>query len=147
MVAAAHALVGGGLAASVSNPNLAIVLATVSHPLLDLVPHWDFGYNWRKKGKLRFFSESVLDLGVGFGLSYLIFGQGLDFWYFSAVIFMSVVWDILEAPYWFLKWRFPPFSSVYNFQSGIQHKLKLPWGILTQVISVFLIIWVLQSWK
>lgn len=137
MVATSHALIGGAIAASsATNPALGLSLAFVSHPLLDLLPHWDFGFNWRTKTKIRLFIEAFLDLGTGTVLAYVLFGQKLEPWYFWGTIFLSEVWDITEAPYWFFKWDFPPFSSVYNIQHKMQNKLDLPWGIVTQIATV-----------
>lgn len=147
MTATAHAIVGGAIAASIPNPSLGITLATVSHPLLDLIPHWDFGWGWKSKTKLRLFTQAVVDLSLGTTLAYLIFGQYVDFTYFLACIFASEVWDILEVPYWFLNWRFPPFSYFYNVQSKLQGKAKLPWGVFTQVVAVSFIILILQTFR
>ena len=136
MTATAHALVGGAIAAYIPNPAIGIPLALASHPVLDMIPHWDFGRGWRNKSKALFLSESLFDLGVGLVSSYLIFGQYINFTYFLAVVFASLVFDILMAPYWFFKWRFPPFSWAYLIQSNINCKAKLPWGIFTQAITV-----------
>lgn len=140
MTATAHALVGGALAASISNPALGIGLAAISHPLLDLIPHWDFGTNWRKKTKLKLFVESVFDLSLGVGLTYLLFLPRVDFWYLTLAIFAAEFWDMMEVPYWFLKWKFPPFSTIYNIQSKMQNKLDLPWGLVLQILVVGIVI-------
>lgn len=139
MTATAHALVGGAIAASIQNPALGITLAAASHPLLDMVPHWDFGWGWRKKTKTKLFIQASLDLITGFIISYFIFGQNVNFWYFSLCVLASEIWDILEAPYWFFGWKFPPFGWIYKIQSSMQGKIKLPWGILTQAAAVILI--------
>jgi hypothetical protein len=136
MTATAHALVGGAIAASIPDPALGISLALLSHPLLDMVPHWDFGKGWRNKNKLNFFLEGVFDLSVGLVLSFALFGSGVSPLYFLAVIFASLFFDLIQIPYWFFKWRFPPFSWAYRSQSVIQGHAKLPWGILNQVIAV-----------
>lgn len=133
MTATAHALVGGAIAASISDPTIGILLAIASHPLLDMVPHWDFGWGWRKKTKLKLFIEGSMDLALGYGLAYLFFGQNVNFWYFTACIIAAELFDLLEVPYWFLGWKFFPFGLLYKFQSKIQGKAMLPWGILTQV--------------
>lgn len=143
MTATAHALVGGAIAAAIPNPMIGLPLAAISHPFLDMIPHWDFGWGWRKKTKVRLFSEAIFDLTLGVILAYLLFGRNVDFWYFSGCILLSESWDILQSPYWLLGWKFPPFSSFYNIQHAIQGKAKLPWGILTQAgtvvaISLFL---------
>jgi hypothetical protein len=146
MTATAHALVGGALAASVNNPTAGILISAASHPLLDMIPHWDFGWGWRKKTKRLLFLEGVFDLSLGILLSYLLFGQFVhNFWYFAACIFAAEVWDLLEIPYWFLSWKFPPFSTIYNFQYKVQGKTKTMFGgILTQVATVTGIIILLQ---
>lgn len=145
MTATAHALIGGAIASSVSSPGLALFLSAASHPLVDLIPHWDVGRDWRKKTKTELFLEASADLILGFIISYLIFGRSLNFWYFLAVIFVGEVWDILEAPYWFFNWNFPPFSWVYQIGHRCQGRASfLPWGFLTQVATVGIIIWILQ---
>lgn len=146
MTATAHALVGGAIAASVHNQPLGLALSAASHPLLDLIPHWDFGWGWRKKSKLTLFAQSVFDLGLGFLLAYLIFGRFIDnFWYFLGCVFVSEMWDMAEAPYWFFNWRFPPFSWIYNIQSRMQGRASsITMGILTQVASFLIIVWALQ---
>lgn len=145
MTATAHALVGGAIAASVQNPALGISLALASHPLLDLVPHWDFARGWRNKNKAFFLAESVFDGLLGLGLSYLLFGQYINLYYFLAVIFASLSLDILLIPYWFLRWNFPPFSWVYNIQHKMNTKSSnFSWGIFNQAVTVLGVILVLR---
>jgi membrane-bound metal-dependent hydrolase YbcI (DUF457 family) len=145
MTASAHALVGGAIAASVANPALGLTLATVSHPLLDIVPHWDLGWGWRDKSKVVLLFQSVGDLVFGTVLSYFIFySPEVNIWYFFLAILLSTGWDIAEGPYLLFNWRFPPFSWVYRFQSDLQGKLALPWGLVIQVVAVVLIYGVLQ---
>lgn len=142
MTATAHALIGGAIAASTQNPVLGITASFLSHPLLDLVPHWDFGANWKKKSKIKLFLEASADLLVGIGLTYLIFGSRVDLWYLVAAVFVSEVWDLAEAPYWILGWKIAPFKWIYAVQSKMQNKADLPLGILTQVIIVLGTIWI-----
>lgn len=147
MTATAHALVGGSIAASISNPALAFPLASISHPILDMIPHWDLGLGWRGKNKLTLFAESVLDLIVGIVLAYFIFGRNVDPLYFLSCIFFSEIWDILMMPYLLFDWKFPPFSTAYEFQHKIQKHAKLtllPWGILTQAATVTGVVLILR---
>jgi|SRR3989344_4482718 len=137
MTATAHALVGGAIAASIPNPLIGIPLAFISHPFIDMIPHWDFGWGWKKKTKIKLFLQASFDLLLGLGLAYFLFGKNIDLVYFLLAVFFSEVWDIMEAPYWFLGWKFPPFSWIYNFQSNMQGKTKtVSDGILTQVVTV-----------
>ena len=147
MTATAHALVGGAIAYSVQNPALGIPLSLLSHPVLDIIPHWDFGWGWRKKTKLKLFCEASLDLTIGIVASYAIFGQFINIYYFLACVLGSILWDLLEIPYWFFNWRFFPFSTLHSIQHHIQGRAKLPWGILTQVVTVGIFIIILQSFR
>ncbi len=145
MTATAHALVGGAIAASIPDPVIGISLAFISHPLLDMVPHWDLGWGWRNKKKSTFFLESVLDLIAGLAITFIIFApHASSFLYFIGAIFASESWDILEGPYWFFGWKFFPFNAIYGFQHHIQGKMKLPWGIINQVLAVSLILLILR---
>lgn len=145
MTATAHALVGGALAASINNPVLGITLAALSHPLLDMIPHWDEGWGWRKKDKLRLFAECTLDMSLGIILTYILFGNGVNIFYLMACVGASVAWDVLEAPYLILNWKNPFFTFFYKIQSRMQGKLALPWGIVTQVVTIYIIVLVLRA--
>lgn len=145
MTATAHALVGGAIAASTVNPALGLTLACLSHPILDMIPHWDFGAGWRKKNKLTLFLEASLDLIIGIVLSFMLFGKNVDPIYFLSCIFFSEIWDILMMPYLLFNWKFAPFSTAYTLQHHIQSKAKMPLGILTQAVSVIGIVLVLRA--
>jgi hypothetical protein len=144
MTATAHALVGGAIAASINNPSLGLTLAALSHPLLDMIPHWDLGIGWRKKNKYTLFAESLLDLVVGVVLAYFLFGKNIEPLYFFGCILASEIWDILMMPYLLFNWNFPPFSTSYKLQHKIQGKAKLPWGILTQAATVYAAVLILR---
>ncbi len=145
MTATAHALIGGAVAASVGNPVVGISLSALSHPLVDMIPHWDFGLGWKEKTKLRLFLEASFDLILGVVISYLIFGHNVNTWYFLACVLASEIWDMAVAPYWFFNWRFFPFSTIYSLQHSIQGRAKLPWGILSQLATVSVIVVLLKA--
>ncbi len=136
MTATTHALVGGAIAASVPNPVIGISLAAISHPILDSIPHWDFGLGWRKKNKILLFFQALADLVFGILVTFLFFGKTTNNLYLFLAILISESWDILQAPYWLFGWKFPPFSYFYHIQHAINRKAKLPWGILTQAVTV-----------
>lgn len=136
MTATAHALIGSVIAASVSDPAIGLPLAFLSHPLADMIPHWDFGWGWRQKTKLKLFTQASVDLLIGMAVSFYFFGQSVDSLYLISAIFLSESWDILQTPYWLLGWKFPPFSWAYQVQHEIQGKARLPWGILTQAATI-----------
>lgn len=135
MTATAHALIGGAIAASVSNPSIGLPLAAISHPIADMIPHWDFGLGWKKKTKLLLFIQASFDLIFGILVTYLFFGKTTDFVYLMSAIFLSEVWDILQMPYLLWGWKFP-FSYFYKFGHDTNENAKLPWGIITQAATV-----------
>ena len=137
MTATAHALIGGAIAASTTeNPALGLTLAALSHPIMDFIPHWDFGLGWKKKNKFLLFTQASGDLIFGIIVTYLFFGKVTNPLYLLLVILMSLSWDILQAPYWLFGWNFFPFSNFYKIQHEINRRAKLPWGIITQAITV-----------
>ncbi len=137
MVATAHAIVGGAIVSSVPDPVLGLAIATLSHPVLDMVPHWDLGRNWTKKNKLTLAIQSLADLFLGFIATYLIFyNSNIPVWYFWSAVFLSTGWDVATGPYMLFKWRFPPFSWLYKFQSRIQSDTDFKTGMLIQGIFV-----------
>jgi hypothetical protein len=146
MTATAHALVGGAVAASIHNPTIGISIAILSHPILDMVPHWDFGWGWRKKNKTTLLLESLLDLSVGLLVAYLLFGQFVpNYWYFFGCVLGAELWDILQVPYWLFHWNFAPFSWLYKAQHEVQGRTKtVLGGIFNQVITIAAIIFFLQ---
>ncbi len=146
MTATAHALVGGAIAASIPDPAVGITLCFLSHPLIDMIPHWDFGIGWRGKNKFTLFLEASLDLLLGIILAYFFFGQNVNPIYFLGCIFASEIWDIMMMPRLLFNWNFPPFSTFYQLQHNLQVKAKatLPWGILTQAATVYATVLILK---
>lgn len=137
MTATAHALIGGAIAASVPNPSIGLPLAAFSHPLADMIPHWDFGLGWRKKGKVLLFFQSLFDLLFGLWVTYLLFGHATESLYLWGAVFLSLIWDFLQMPYLLFGWNFFPFKTFYNFQHEINRRASLPWGIITQALTVY----------
>ena len=143
MTATAHAIIGGAIAASTpNNPALGISLAALSHPFLDMVPHWDFGLGWKKKKKNILFLQSAADLIFGIVVTFLLFGKFTDNLYLILAILISESWDFMQMPYLLFGWNFPPFSTFYKIQHALNKKANFFWGILTQIAAItgFLVI-------
>lgn len=137
MTATAHAIIGGAIAASTpTNPTLGITLAALSHPILDMVPHWDFGLGWRKKSKALLFFESSADLIFGVVITFLLFGKFTDNLYLLLAILISESWDIMQMPYLLFGWKFPPFYTFYKIQHALNRRADMFWGILTQAATI-----------
>lgn len=122
MTATGHAVIGTVIAASISNPILAIPLAIGSHILADMTPHWDPGVNRDKKTRNRFISEAVIDVLSGLALTYLIialFFPTVSLLYALIVAFSAQLFDWLGSPYLFWGVKNPSiFYRIYKFQKG-----------------------------
>jgi hypothetical protein len=140
MLAASHALTGAAIAAASPNPITGIFLALLSHPLLDLIPHWDLNSRDNGKKPLDLLLFCSTDVAVGFSLGFLIFGQKVLPGILLITMLAAQLPDWLEAPYHLFHWRFPPFSTVKNIQHQLHSKLDLPWGLLTQIALLGIIL-------
>ncbi|MDO8486832.1 MAG: hypothetical protein Q7S45_00850 [Candidatus Curtissbacteria bacterium] len=140
MTATAHALIGASIAATFTNPIIGIPLAFVSHFLADIVPHWDVGTNHRQKSVFRLRIEATFDVLLGFALSFLLFAKFVEPTYLFVMIIAAQLPDWLGTPYWLFNLKFPPFSWAYYIGHKIQSRMQLPWGLVTQIAIVGLIV-------
>ena len=145
MTASAHAIIGAAIVTKIPDLRISLPLVLLSHILADIPEHWDTGCNWQNKGMKKVFWDSVLDLIVGYSLIALIFIWGLKadpvMTYLGA--FVGQLPDFLEFPYFFLHWKFAPWTWI-NDMAHLFHK-KLPQinlGILSQIIicSLFILL-------
>lgn len=137
MTATSHALIGTIIAAKIGNPALAIPIAIASHVVADAIPHWDTATNRKKKGFKKMLTDTVLDVLLGFYLSYLLlilFFPKTDPSYVFIMIITSQLLDWLTAPYYFFKIK--AFKFIYTFQKSFDNKLNLPWGLVTQIVLI-----------
>lgn len=143
MTATAHSVIGAIIAAKIGNPILAVPIAIVSHFAADAFPHWDTGTNHREKSKKIFLLESLVDVMLGFAISYilifLLFPQ-TNLIYAFFIIIISQLPDWITAPYLFFKINILPFREMYKFQKAFNTRLDKPWGIITQVAVLILLI-------
>lgn len=142
MTATSHALIGASLAAKIANPVLGIPIAIASHFAADLVPHWDAGTNHRNKSALRLKAEAALDVLLGFALVAILF-RSLAFEkpvYLLAMVISAQLPDWLEAPSSMFNFQVPPFSWLDWLGHKLQWRMQLPWGLVTQVVVVGLIV-------
>jgi hypothetical protein len=143
MTASSHALIGTVIAAKIGNPSLAIPLAIASHIVADAIPHWDTATNSKNKGSIEMFYDTISDVLLGFILSYLLvyfLFPGANLTYVFLMIIMSQLFDWLMMPYYFFGIEKPFFKSIYKFQKLFDSKLNKPWGIITQVVTVIIVI-------
>jgi hypothetical protein len=146
MTATGHAVIGTVIAAQIGNPVLAIPIAIASHVLADMIPHWDTGVNRKNKTKMRFFTESAIDVLIGFVVSYLIitiFFPGTDIAYTFMIVIAAQLLDWLTAPYLFFQIKKPPiFYWCYKLQVKFDNGTDRFVGKYAQVLTVLLILFV-----
>lgn len=141
MTATAHALIGASIAAKLTNPIIGIPLAILSHFAADLVPHWDAGTNHKEKSLIRLKLEATADVLLGFVLAYLIFWRFVEPTYLFVMIIAAQLPDWLEAPSWMFGIKVPPFTWLDYLGHKLQSRMQLPWGLVTQVVVVGILIY------
>lgn len=149
MTATAHALVAGAIASKFSDPLTATSLALFSHFIMDTVPHWDFGTNWRSRPKPLTGFTAILETLVGMGAAYWFFGGRVPLPLLAVTVVASVVPDWLETPWYIFFataqkhapgknasfWERLCFT-IYKTENIFHAKAELPLGIITQVVTV-----------
>jgi hypothetical protein len=149
MMATAHTLVAGAIAAKVGSPMLALPLALTSHFILDSIPHWDFGTNWRKRTKTVTGMFAIVDTVVGFTAAYLMFHTRVPSIVLIPSLILSVLPDWLEAP-WYIFYANPNHVGpkdhasllerlafrLYKVTNVAHSKAPFPWGLISQILTV-----------
>ncbi len=138
MLAATHAIVGALAATQFSSPAISLTAAFISHPLLDLFPHWDFNSRWAKRSKFNTFLLSAADSGTGMLFGLILFGTQENFLFLVGCMVMAQWADFLEAPYHFGFETHPFFKGVKHLQHLWHTKLGWPWGFLPQLAILLL---------
>jgi hypothetical protein len=100
MTATAHTIVAGAIAARVGNPILLYPLAFGSHFLLDSIPHWDLGTNWKSRPKWLTGIISIAENLVGITVAYFIWRQKVSPLPLLIAICLAILPDWLEAPWY-----------------------------------------------
>lgn len=149
MTATAHALVAGAIAAKFTDPVTASVLTLTSHFIMDAVPHWDVGTNWRSRSKNATGILAIIETVVGILIAYYFFGDRVAFPLLSLSIFFSLIPDWLETP-WYIFFagqnkREPSKNAgffekltyrIYKIENSFHTKAQFPFGLITQVATV-----------
>lgn len=149
MTATAHALVAGALAAKFGDPATVTLLALTSHYVMDSIPHWDFGTNWRSRPKRITGLFAIGETTLGISLSYLWFGSQAPLVSWGLAVFASVLPDWLETP-WYIFFAHHKKNSpdkqagmferiayaFYKIPNVFHAKAQLPLGLITQIVTV-----------
>jgi len=149
MLETTHALVAGTIASHIPDPLTATSLSLLSHFLLDAVPHWDFGTDWRGRRKLYTGLFAIADVFMGFGLSFALFRHSVDPLLLFFCVSISMIPDWMEAP-WYIFFathtkKKPAKNAgflehltfdIYTLESKFHHKAGFPLGVITQIVAV-----------
>lgn len=152
MLETPHVIVGAAIATKVAHPILSLPLALGSHFVLDILPHWNPHINReiKKYGKPTkestaiITTDSIMALSIG---SFIAFQSGSTSQSIIVLLccFLSVVPDVVEAPYYFLGKKTPVIEKWITWQKGIQNDVSPFWGILSQVaVSVAALLWIIS---
>lgn len=156
MTSTAHALVAGAIATHIHDPALAALLSLASHYVMDSVPHWDFGTNWRNRPKEFTGLLAIGETLFGIAASYVVFGQTLPIFHWALSVIAGLLPDWLETP-WYIFYaqndkREPEKHasifericySFYKIPNMFHAKAQFPLGIITQIVTVGFFIFLL----
>ena len=157
MTATAHALVAGAIYRAIPNPVYSLPLAFASHFIMDTIPHWDFGTNWRDRPKKMTGLFAILETTLGITLAYFLFAGKGDGIPLIATIIAGELPDWLEAP-WYMFFahqnKHVPSAHanylekltyrIYRMENVFHAKAKYPFGVITQVAAVAFFLLLLQ---
>lgn len=144
MLETPHVAVGVAIASKIPNPFISIPIAFASHFLLDITPHWNPHINReiKKFGKPTQQSvniirvDSVIALTLGTAIALHALPDTHQFLNIMACSFVSVVPDVVEAPYYFLRKKDKIIERWITWQKSIQADAE-PWlGLTTQAVIV-----------
>jgi len=149
MTATAHAIVAGAIYRAIPNPAFSVPLAFASHFIMDAMPHWDFGTNWRKRSKTQTGMLAIAETVIGITLAYFLFQGKGDSLPLLATIIASELPDWMEAPWYIFfanKNKHKPKKRagfweklayrIYQTENIFHAKTDAPFGIFTQIATV-----------
>ena len=149
MTATAHALVSAAIVAAVPNPYISLPLAFASHFIMDVIPHWDFGTNWRSRSKTATGLVALVDTLIGFTVTYFLFSGKISVPMIFAAASVGNLPDWMEAPYYIFFatqkkehleqsagfWEKVTYN-IYKIENIFHTKAQYPFGVFTQIATV-----------
>lgn len=149
MTATAHALVAGMIAQRFPQPVTASILSVASHYVMDSIPHWDFGTNWRMRPKAATGLLAIADTAVAFVVAGILFAPAVGAATTVIVVVSSLLPDWIETPWYIFfahqkKHEPAPKAGfaerlaylLYKLPNAFHAKARFPFGALTQVATV-----------
>lgn len=158
MTATAHALVAGAIATTFPDPFTAGTLAFLSHFVMDSIPHWDIGTNWRGRPRRITGALAIAETAVGISAGFLFFSSRAPTLTLLLAIALSLLPDWMETPWYifFARQNKPKPGKnagawerltygIYKTENMFHAKLQDPLlGIATQVIAVVFFLQLLE---
>jgi hypothetical protein len=153
MLETPHVFIGAAIASKFPNPLIAIPLAFASHFILETVPHWNPHLNTEtekygaptKRSTAIVAVDSTLALAAGSFIAYKALPNVGQAVLILACCFASVLPDVLEGPYFFLKQRAGWIKKWITFQKSLQSDTTPFWGLLTQALTILAVIFWLRN--
>lgn len=149
MLETPHVLAGAVIASKIGNPWLSLPLSLASHFLLEKVPHWNPHLNTEKNTYGKITPKStlivIIDATLALSAGTFIAAQSLPdlnrFIVIMAACFLSVLPDVVEAPYFFLNLKYPFIDRWIKFQKSLQADAQPFFGLATQAVTVAVCLW------
>jgi hypothetical protein len=148
-----HVIVAAAIAYKVGNPALALPLALGSHFVLEKVPHWNPHLNQEKQKyghltlqtKKIIFVDSFIALFIGALVAIAVLPNTMHFLYIILACLLSVLPDVLEAPYFFMDHQNVFTMKLHKFQKSIQSDTTAIPGLTFQAATILAaFLWILQ---
>ena len=143
MLETPHVAVASAIAAKIPNPLISIPLSFASHFLLERIPHWNphlmtetkrFGKPTSNSAKVVLL-DVALSLFTGFLVATYTSQNSFHYVTILAACLASVLPDIVEGPYFFMKIRNKFVEKWIGFQRSIQNDTTIIPGLLTQFVT------------
>lgn len=141
MLNTVHVTAAAAIVVAIPNPWFSLPLALASHLILDTIPHWNWSPGRTLAGKLASVNDGLLAIIVSLLLAWYLDKS----WVVLAACFLSMLPDLIQAPYHFFKWQPHLLAAFINWE---RQRQRWPWmkpwmGIATQlavlIISFFIV--------
>jgi hypothetical protein len=141
-----HVLLGGAIGLHYQSVAIIILVAFVSHFILDIIPHWSLGFNhneFTKNYSVNFNKKMVayglIDAVIALSIIFFLYGK----YQTSHILFgcfAAVFPDIISAGYLTKVKNKRKYKKFLKFHIKIQRHTSFLAGILTQILVGFLIV-------